>query len=73
MKSPRELYVNLSGEDTRFIEYFAYQELKDMCAVLAEALEYYADENTMASLTGLPYGRRARAALIKYKAKIGAE
>jgi hypothetical protein len=53
-------------------EHSAYQELKDMCAELAEALEYYADENTMASLTGLPYGRRARAALIKYKAKIGA-
>ena len=30
-----------------------------------EALEWYADESNMKSLTGLPYGRRARAALEK--------
>jgi predicted metal-binding protein len=30
---------------------------------LREALEFYADEKNMVSLTGLPFGRRAREAL----------
>jgi hypothetical protein len=32
-------------------------------AIAVEALEFYADEKNMVSLTGLPFGRRAREAL----------
>lgn len=35
--------------------------------VLVEALSFYANEDSMKSLTGLPYGRRAREALAKWR------
>ncbi len=51
----------LRNLETKLVEANTIMEL------MAKALEFYADEENMRSLTGLPFGRRARETMPQYE------
>ena len=55
---------------THVIEYSAYEQLQAKLDEAVKALEFYADESNMTSLTGLPFGKRARQALQKIRGEV---